>query len=267
MAFLVFGRQVTYKMKNYLLILLFFYPGVTFSSTVYDLNELKNLAQSQSWLELVDHLTDIPPSKRNQEWNELVDLALVSRFEELLTKNDSSNILKFLDKTLPKYPKIKLNKHFMQLRAEFGIQYYESCLSYDSDECLKNFLGFVRVDPNPLYAFKVAKLMRVSVSDSKAIEFFKHAVSSETVCSDEDLKLSVVSALKHTADSRYAKVAQNIAFGQCFDSLKSTIAQTIKNNDNAKANACKEMISRNALKGISKKKCERYARGLESALN
>jgi hypothetical protein len=225
------------------------------------MDDLQALAKSKSWLELTQHITDILPSKRDQEWDKLANLAFESRFKELHASDDTKNILKFLSESFPKYPKLKNNKAFMKLRADFGIRYYESCFSYNDEACHKELLGFVELDPNPSYALQVAKLVRKRMSNNKAIEYFAIALSKkpeQSICNDTDLKISLESAIQSKPASNYANAAKKVAFGQCFDSLKSTMKTAVKNSDNAKTNACEELLSKNALKGISKKKCERF---------
>lgn len=238
------------------------YSFSSFASDLYSMEDLNKLAESKSWAELTEHLTDITPSKRDQNWSELVNTALTSRFRELDTLGNTKLIIEFLEKTFPRYPAVRNNEVFMKLRGEFGIRYYESCFSYNDNACHKELLGFVKTDPNPLYALKVAKLVRLRMSNIKAIEYFGLALSQKlstpTTCDDEDLRLSLEDALQTDPDSDYAKAAKMVAFGQCFEFFKKNIITTVNKSDNAKSNACEELIARNALTGIAKKKCERH---------
>lgn len=248
-------------MKKIIILILFIFPVVSLSSAIYQMDDLKELAKSQSWVELIEHLNDIPPSKRDKDWTEMANVALSSRFQALVSAGNTQHTIEFLEKTFPKYPSLIKNQAFMKLRGEFGIRYYEPCLSYNDDACHKELLGFVALDPNPLYSFTVAKLVRLRMSDNKAIEYFELALSKQAlknVCDDKDLRLSLQSALQTKPGSDYAKSSKKVAFGQCFESLKDSITTVVKDNDNAKHNACEQLLARNAVKGITKKKCTRF---------
>ncbi len=248
-------------MKKIILTLILLLPCFSYATTTYDMQDLNKLAKSESWLELTEHLTDIAPSKRNEDWESLANIALHSRFHELILAGNSIDSLKFLDDAFSKYPGLKENKDFMQLRAEFGLDYYESCFSFNDKACHRILLGFVKLDPNPMFALKVAKEVRRRMSENKAIEYFEVALSrqgEQSMCEDEDLKIALASALQATSESRYAKAAKKVAFGRCFKSVRSVIITAVKNSENAKGNACEELLSRNAIKGISGAKCKRF---------
>jgi len=248
-------------MIKYLLIALLLLPTLSYSQPKYDMQDLKELSKSKSWQEISDHLTDISPAKRNKDWEKLADTALLARFEELVVSGDIKKSFMYLDKMIPIYPNIKNNPLFMELRADFGLGVYENCFSFNDENCHKELLGFVKLDPNPLFAFQVAIRVRKGMSDNKAIEYFEVALSKKTEinnCDDADLKISIQSALQTTPDSNYAKAAKKVAFGQCFENLKPNILTAVKNSDKAKSNACAELLSRKEVKGIAEKKCIRF---------
>ncbi len=248
-------------MKKFIILALLIFPIIGFSAEPYKMNDLQQLAKSKSWLELTEHLSDIIPSERDTQWQELANLALLKRFQELDSAANFKFTLQFLDKIFPQYPLLINNKAFMALRGKFGIRYYESCFSYNNETCHRELLGFVKIDPNPQYAFFTAKQVRLRMSNNKAVEYFNLALSNNTskeFCADKDLQLSVESALKAQPGSQYAIAANKVAFSQCFEHLSGVIKTAVKNNDNAKNNACKQLLARDALKGISKKKCVRF---------
>ncbi len=248
-------------MKNLILLALLTFPIIGFSAEPYKMNDLQQLAKSESWLELTEHLSDISPSKRETQWQDLANLALLKRFQELDSAGNFKFSLQFLEEIFPKYPLLIKNKAFMALRGKFGIRYYESCFSYNDEACHRELLGFVDIDPNPQYALSIAKQVRLRMSNNKAVEYFNLALNKNTskeFCADKDLQLSVESALKAKPGSQYAIAASKVAFGQCFGDLSGAIKKAVKNNDNAKGNACQQLLARDGLKGITKKKCIRF---------
>lgn len=226
------------------------------------MNDLQELAKTKSWLELTEHLTDILPSKRDKKWQALAELALVSHFKTLTQAADSMKTLNFLSDSLPKFPQLINNKEFMKMRSEFGASYYENCFSYNNnEECHAELLGFIEVDPNPFFAFEIAKQVRRQYSNNKAIEYYALALSQKAPkasCDDSDLKIALESALQTKPNNDYATAAKKVAFGQCFKALRKNIITVVKANNNAKSNACEELILRKAIKGITQKKCTRF---------
>ncbi|MDH5649837.1 MAG: hypothetical protein OEY67_09290 [Gammaproteobacteria bacterium] len=255
-------------MKRFILLILISYSGWSISATEYKLEDLQALANSGTWAELVDHLHDVPPSERTQEWNSLAQQGLSARLKQLLGSGDTESAQLFLKTHFPRFPFLRDDTAFMQLRRDFGMRYYEYCFSYNDDTCHKELLGFVQADPDASLALDVARLVRLRASDLRAIEYFELALAKSSakpqqvsVCEDENLRISLENALKAPSDSNYAKSAKSVAFGRCFEPLQGIIKSAIKDNTNAKSNACQQMLEKNALTGIAKKKCEAFLRG------
>ncbi len=248
-------------MKKLILLVLLTFPLSSFSTEPYTTNDLQQLAKRKSWLELTEHLLDIAPSKRDKNWQDLANLALFTRFKELDAIANLKFSLQFLEDTFPKYPLLINNKAFMALRAKFGLRYYESCFAYNNEACHRELLGFVGLDPNPQYALAIAKQVRRRMSTNKAVEYYQLALSknpSTDFCADKDMQIAVESALTAKPGSKYAIAATKVAFSHCFEQLSHAIKKAVKNNDNAKRNACKPLLARDAVKGITKKKCVRF---------
>lgn len=241
-----------------LLSLLLVYPLWVCAAAPYTMADLQALASGGGWAELTEHLQDIPPAKRDQSWNTLAGSAVSRRFAQLVSAGNDAATYQFLADALPRYQFLSANSAFMKQRADFGLRYFDSCLSYDDESCHRELLSFVAADPDPALALSVARQVRRRLSDSKAIEYYRIGLAQKPgadVCGEEDLRLSLTAAISTPPGGAAARAAKDVASGYCFDSLVETLSATIKSDDNAKRNACGLMNAKQALKGITGKKC------------
>ena len=226
----------------------------------YEIEDLQLLFKQKQYEQLLAHVTDIPPTKRTPAWNTLVKKTVSIQFDTLLQKNNEKKIFSFLHTYLNLLPQLKNDKLFMQKRAAFGLKYYSQCFSYNDAQCHSELLNFVSLDPNPNYAFKVAKQVRLRMSDSKAIYYFSllSEAFTDQQCKDSDLSMSVEKALTMKPKSGEATLAKKIAFGLCHKSLKSAIKNAIRANKNGMINSCPQAIKHQSITGIELSKCKRH---------
>ena len=226
----------------------------------YELKDLNVLKERMQWEVLLEHIDDIAPTKQHASWQSLFELTVKKRFDELLKKSEDTKTMTFLHKYLKRTPKLKKDRVFMQKRADFGLKYFDACLSYNDQQCHQAFLQFVKEDSYGDFAFKVAKLVRLRLSDTQAIHYFILAKSllKDTLCEDKDLSLSVEKSLTLDSSRPEVKYAQTIAFGQCRKKLKSAVKNAIRSHKNGIINSCKKAVKYQMLSGITLKKCKRY---------
>ncbi|MBT4762805.1 MAG: hypothetical protein HOO06_14005 [Bdellovibrionaceae bacterium] len=188
----------------------------------YSLTDLEALQKSNSWKELLEHIEDVVPAKRDKKWNEILNTALEKGLDDFIKKDHSYELQFFTRRFMDRYPQAQKNSQL---------------------------------------SFRVAKAVRKKVSDTKAIKYFLWGLSKNPTkqqCSDEDLKLSVISSMNLSQKSDSAKFAKKVAFGPCFSELKSTIKDAINTSKNGMSNGCQGMIQHKALKGATAGKCKDY---------
>ncbi len=187
----------------------------------YSFADLQALQKSGNWAELLQHIEDISPSKRDVTWTEMLTVGIDRGFDEFLKDGYSYNLSYFVERFMDKYPEARKNKNL---------------------------------------SLKVAKNVRKRISNTKAIKYFEWALAgkpSEKNCQDEDLKLSLISSLNLPSKNSKSLIAKRVAFGSCFSFLKKSIITAMKSGSNGLQNSCQGMLDKKALKGISKKKCLR----------
>ena len=101
--------------------------------------------------------------------------------------------------------------------------------------------------------FAIAKVVRLGQNANVAIPFFQKGVegrkAGDAACADEDLKLSVLSALALPSDYDNAKIGRAVASGVCFDKLRPAIEGEFKDSSAGyyPENACSVLKAKNAL--------------------
>jgi hypothetical protein len=170
------------------------------------MEDLRALAQTQSWVELINHLQDISPSKRDADWKKLAEQAGVGVLTST-TQGDPLAGIQASEKMLENFPELKSSKAFMEKRNEVGLQAFSnSCFpsNWLADECNKALKTFVEQDRgNTALAFQAGKVARLNLKSWAATPYFFMAIkqAGDPRCKDEDVSLAVISALGLPAES------------------------------------------------------------------
>ncbi|HUP58145.1 MAG TPA: hypothetical protein VM598_11875 [Bdellovibrionota bacterium] len=232
----------------------------------YSLKDLQALAGQGAWSELVEHLGDIPPASRDSAWEKVAIQAGTGLLGEAVNTRDPLNGIQASEALVDKYPHLRKSRSFMDRRAEVGLKAHERCLDtgYLAEECGKSLRTFVERDPESLdLAFHAGKLARLKMQHWTAAPFFRKALakrSSTRSCADDDVRLSVLSALAlPSGEKAHAEAiadAQAILKSQCFAELKDAVLAEFRNDSSYfQANACPVLKEKNALGKVSRKKC------------
>jgi hypothetical protein len=194
------------------------------------LNDMKALEKSQNWQELAQSLGDLPPSKRDAQWEAIATnaaLQLLDKSALSKTLGDSFNVA---ENVLEQFPQLSKNKSFMSKRAEVGIKSIRDCYGqnrWSAGLCNNELTRFVERDPsNDNLQFVAAKLLRLNNRHAFGAPYFDKALSKSATaarCSDEDVGLAVVSAMRlpYTDDFKDQIVAaQAITAKHCTAQMK-----------------------------------------------
>lgn len=221
----------------------------------FTMADLKALEARKEWKELVMHLDDVPPAKRDAAWDALVDKAAPEFMAQTVKEKDPFEGFYLAMHLVDKYPRLTKNKAFMDKRLEVSKTAFKECFaqSYRGARCLKAAQEFVATgDNNADGAFAVAKVVRLGQNANVAIPFFQKGLEGRKAgapeCADEDLKLSVLSALALPPDYDNAKVGRLVAGGVCFDKLRPAMEEQFKDTSGYYTdNACAVLKSKSAL--------------------
>ena len=226
------------------------------SAEAYGMADLKALSGKGQWEELIQHIEDVPPSKRNAEWDALLERAAT----ELMTQySNSSGYAAFRSAELlvERYPALTKSARFMAKRFEVSTVAFQNCLAetYDGSECLRSMQDFLKVgSPPPDVAFQFGKLVRGKLNHHLAVPFFHRGLQGKPAnapeCADQDLGLAVKSGLALPPAEENARLARDIAGESCFGVLESVIVAqlTARGSDSFDAkNICDVLKAKGAL--------------------
>ncbi len=187
------------------------------------LNDMKALEKSQSWQELAQSLADLPPSKRDAQWEAIATNAALQLLAKAAQSKLPGETFNTAENVLEQFPQLSKNKAFMSKRAEVGMNGIKECYNQNSwwaTGCNNELTRFVERDPgNDNLQFAAAKLLRLNNRHAFAAPYFEKALSKSNTaarCNDEDVGLAVVSAmgLPYTSDFKEQIIAAQAITGK-----------------------------------------------------
>jgi hypothetical protein len=229
----------------------------------YTMNDLLALEKSSSWEEIVAHLSDVPPSKRDGEWMRISEKAAIEYTASLAKAQEPFAAYSAIESMGRSYPHLMKIPAFTAKRAEVGLGAFSQCFkqTWSGGECVQTLLGFVDADPkNEELALKAAKMVRLNQFHYVAVPFFLRAVKDKDskACLDEDLRLAVIAGLGLPSDYDNAKGAKKLAFELCWSALSDHVAGEFHKNSKGSyyfTNTCKELKEKKMLSNLQAKQC------------
>jgi hypothetical protein len=242
--------------------------GVVAQAAPYEMADLMALDKQGQWDELLAHLTDIPPSKRDAKWEAIAERAVAGHLGAFkIEEKWPEQVLDETERLLKAFPMLRKSKVVMAKRAEVGLQAFK--LSYSryrhssgDDPWLDKLVEFTKADELtadlPVRAAKVVIGRLIPVC---AFRLFKMAFdkTGPTVCKDGDFQKTIVGAFE---DGSWSKEATEIA-NKCWGDLKAPLVAELKANPGDKGHtfrkgACPLFKSKGALAGGDAALCADY---------
>jgi len=247
-------------------------PAVADETVIVRLDKMADLdalAGAHSWQELGDHLSDIPPEKRDSHWESLVEQSAVGELTPYL--NASGSIverLQMLDRYYPTYPSLAKSDKFLDLRSKIGLGAFKQCFQaadsgdVDPVACRNYLWDFVIAKPLRLdVATNAAHMVAVKFAQATAAPFFAVATQApggESVCDDAQLANAVTGGLDQEPTAPEAKGARYL-LGKCWDKLQAPVVEAF-GKEGAESyymkNACPALMAHKAISGLRAKRCE-----------
>jgi hypothetical protein len=226
-------------------------------SAPYEMKDLEALEKQESWQEILNHLEDVPPSKRNDAWTRIAEKSGAGVLNAIDPSKEGDHgrygklqpphAVALADAMLKQYPVLKKSKVFMAARADNGLKGFKYTYSNSSHNAgddpwrdqLKEFAA-----SDPLTAdlqFRSGKLVASRLVAYVALPFFKAALNGTpgaAACKDADVKKSIVGAL---ADGVWAEDAK--ALGEkCFADVKADLEKELSGPDGDKLDKAKQNV-------------------------
>lgn len=170
----------------------------------YGVADLQALEKQGSFEELVEHLGDVAPSKRDATWIGLAERGGAGYLGSVkLDEHNADKTIAWSDRLLQRYPVLKQSKLFMGKRAEvglsaFGLTFSNSRHSAGDDPWLARLKEFVGSDgvTADLPQQAARRVQRVLVAEV-AWPLWKLALDrGAAVCKDPDFQKSILGAIE-----------------------------------------------------------------------
>lgn len=227
----------------------------------YTMEDLRVLDKQGDYTQLIEHMNDIRPTKRNEEWQALVQRAAVKLLEQRLAANDENSALIVAENIFESNLSLQTSQEFMGLRRKAVIGAFTTCFQnrYSGGDCTEELRKIVNKQPvDRELAFKAGKLVRLNMNHRAAVPFFSKALKgqqNEKWCADKDVFLAVVSGMSVPEDR--AKESQELGFSMCGDSLKTKLMGNFYENHSGYAgrNYCKILSEKNMLSEFQQAFC------------
>lgn len=219
----------------------------------YTLEDLRALAESASWGELLEHAEDLRPSERKAEWKALLEKAAVGHLDALLAQKKADEALAVSDQLRARFGTLEESKAFAEKRAAAGLAAYAPCFdnAYAAGQCVDRLNAFVESEGNPPGLSRQAgKLLveRARMRAPAAPHFARAAAADKAVCSDPSVAEAVLAAIGQPPDYDNAKAAMTLAFDTCWSVLEKPIWEAFY--------ASGGYESRNLCTGLEKRKAK-----------
>jgi hypothetical protein len=194
-------------------------PAAEAQSRRYSMADLRSLARSESWSELVQHIEDVRPSARNATWKRLLKKGATEYLRSLGEQEQVVGLF-LAERLRTRYPALRRHRPFMEARADVGIEAFPLCYRLRGYNCTEELEKFMNGDPdNHELTFRAAKVLESHTTLSKSVTFFLRAVEGSNKrawCEDEHLGDAVVQGLSRPEEA-IATAAKKLAFDLCWE--------------------------------------------------
>ena len=219
----------------------------------YTLKDLKALIAQKGYQEVLQHLDDVAPSDRNQEWTDIAGQAAAG----YLADAEDDQKLQLMMGFEKQYPALLKSSVYAKARLDAVPKAFGKCYEHAGsrhggeasrlegyDKCIETSKKFIDSDPtNAALALALAKVPAHTSYPHKAIGLLKIALtmagkSSATVCKEPDLPGAVINSL-YFAGGKTLEETNEVAVA-CWAAVKKPLFVDVKksDSDSFKTNAC-----------------------------
>ena len=240
--------------------------GMTLAGDRYELADLQALEQQGAWVELVDHLGDIFPSKRGADWQRVAEAGATGLLGDARpSEDDALAPITLDDRLLRAFPTLKRSRGFMAKRAEVGIQALQACrgtrgCAKTDAEWTQRIFRFAQTDPQNIAVPAAAMEMNSLIADV-TVPLFELALGGKPgpTCKEPGLKKAVVSALKNNTWN--VDGARHVASSLCWAELKAELLSTLDaaKEDDFLRTTCDFLTRQGALTPAQTTRCAPFA--------
>lgn len=215
----------------------------------YSMSDLKALEKQESWQEIYEHLEDIPPGKRDDEWKAVGENAVVHLLGDMKIEPNYGyeHVIATMEAVQKRYPSIGKSKGYLNKRMEVGEQAFKKTFSnyrhsgYD-DPWRHAIVKFVMDDPTTVeLPLRMAKMQSKLLVESTVVPLYVEAVKrqKDVACKDPALHEMVVEVAAE--EEVWKEEIASLVDDKCAAQVRPVLVKavdTVKTPDE-KANICK----------------------------
>jgi hypothetical protein len=222
----------------------------------YTLADLRALVDARAYAEAVQHLGDVAPASRKDDWIDVAGRACAG----LVATADEGDRFYHLRNIEDRYPQVLKSPAYLAARADAAPGAFAACFrDADFADCRDFALRFVDGDPkNAKLTLAMAKIVRRGMSTYfAAVPFFKRALAANkpgAVCGDDDFELAVVSGLG--LDASDVRLADTLAIATtCWTEMREVVVRLTWKTGEVRDHACELLRARRALTPETAQRC------------
>lgn len=220
---------------------------------VATMEDLEALAKEEHWSELLNEASAVRPAARTPRWKELVEKAAEDRLKNHADESHPAELARV-------YPSLLKAESFRKLAGDVAVFEFEKCTDgYAHTACTDRLVKFLeQLKPTPEIALKAGKAIGKRFNQSESIRAYRLGIDDKnrTLCADESVKYSVVTAL-NIPKSDTLEWAKEIAGKYCFSEMRESVETALDKDGSGytATNACAVLKGKNTLKGLRAKRC------------
>ncbi len=195
----------------------------------YGMADLQALEKQGSWEELVQHLSDIPPSKRDAAWQGLAERSSSSYIASVpITDEQPETVFGVMDRLLTRFPQLKQSRAFMAKRAEVGLKAFRYSYgryrhSSGDDPWIDLIKAFIAVDTlDADLPQRAGELVTSRLVAQCGWPFFKQQLdkTGTAICKNKEFKRSIVAAF---VEGDWPEQILDVADNKCWGDVKDAL--------------------------------------------
>ncbi len=236
------------------------------ASNRYAMADLQALEAQGAWAELSEHLTDVPPSKRGDEWKKVAETCAVGVLADAPTEGDPLAHLALADQLVRRFPTLKGSAAFRAKRAEWGVKdllacrWASGCRKSDSEWTMRIY-RFAQTDPASI-ALPAAAMEQGALIPEVTVPLFELVLGDQPgspLCKEATLQKAVLGALK--GNNWNVEGARRIASKLCFEELKGALVAELDaaKDDGLLQTSCDFLTRSGALSPAQVARCAPHA--------
>jgi hypothetical protein len=208
-------------------------PVAGFSS--YPLEELQALDAQEAWNELLSRALEVAPSKRDAQWQTLLDHAAIAKLAalEVTDQASASTALRIADELMVTYPSLHKSRPYLDKRVELNVVALPMVLeSRQTGEWLARITKLAEHDAvTPRLAQRLAtEVVGKRLIPSTGLPLWFLALKrdgAEKVCGEPGLSKAVMEVV---ADGAGAEV-KDLVMKTCQAQLRAPVMELVKTTD------------------------------------